>query len=169
MTTGYGTQLTRQIGEHLVVAKLGRKKIIATPFAGNVPDYDVLASDLAGHSLPLQVKAINGISWQFSASSFLDIEIQGEKQIIKGKKKLQNSELICVLVVINENEKDTFYILTKNNLQELIFKKYTSKATNGVRIRPRNASSTHCAVWPKDLEPFRDNWELITNHFDPIE
>ena len=60
MKKGFNTQLTRQIGEHLVVAKLGRLGILATPFAGNVPDYDLLASDLSGHSLPLQVKAING-------------------------------------------------------------------------------------------------------------
>ena len=43
MKTGYSTQLTQQIGEHLVVAKLGRMGIMATPFAGNVPDYDLLA------------------------------------------------------------------------------------------------------------------------------
>ena len=59
MKQGYSTQLTRQIGEHLVVAKLGRLCILATPFAGNIPDYDLLASDLSGHSLPLQVKTVN--------------------------------------------------------------------------------------------------------------
>ncbi len=119
--------------------------------------------------MPLQVKAINGISWQFTANSFLDIEIKNEKQIIKGKKNLKNSALICVLVVLDKNEKDTFYVLKKSDLQEIIFHKYTSKATNGVRIRPRNSKSTHCAVWPEDLEPFRNNWKLITDHFDPIE
>src|ERR1035437_10022537 len=34
-------QLTRQLGEHLVVSKLGRLGSLATPFAGNVPDFDV--------------------------------------------------------------------------------------------------------------------------------
>ena len=168
MSTGYGTQLTRQIGEHLVVAKLGRRRILAPPFSGNVPDYDLLASDLSGHPLPLQVKAINGLSWQFNASSFLQIDSEGDRQIIRGKKKLPNSNLICVLVILNKNENDAFYILRKGDLQEIIFQKYTSKARNDVRVRPKNPKSTHCAIWPEDLGPFLNNWNLITDHFDPI-
>jgi hypothetical protein len=40
MTTtdrGRRVQLTKQIGEHLVAAELGRRQFIAAPFAGNVP------------------------------------------------------------------------------------------------------------------------------------
>ena len=70
MATGLSIQLTRQIGEHLVTAELGRRKIIATPFAGNVPDIDILAF-ASGISVPIQVKAINGTSWQFDVRSFL--------------------------------------------------------------------------------------------------
>jgi len=35
MPKNFGTQLSRQTGEHLVVAELGRLGIIATPFARN--------------------------------------------------------------------------------------------------------------------------------------
>jgi hypothetical protein len=35
-TTGREMQLTRQIGEHLVAAELGRRGYVATPFAGNI-------------------------------------------------------------------------------------------------------------------------------------
>jgi hypothetical protein len=34
-TTGREMQLTRQIGEHLLAAELGRRDYVATPFAGN--------------------------------------------------------------------------------------------------------------------------------------
>ena len=78
MKIKHNNQLTRQIGEHLVVSKLGRLGIFATPFAGNVPDFDVLASDLSGHSLPIQVKTINGGSWQFDAKKFLEIDPPGK-------------------------------------------------------------------------------------------
>jgi hypothetical protein len=71
MATGRGMQLTRQIGEHLVAAELGRHGYIAAPFAGNVPLYDLLAADARGFSIPIQVKAINGGSWQFSADTYL--------------------------------------------------------------------------------------------------
>ena len=43
MATGFSTKFTGQIGEYLVVAELGRRTIIATPFSGNVPDIDVIA------------------------------------------------------------------------------------------------------------------------------
>jgi hypothetical protein len=39
MATGRSTQLTGQIGEHLVAAGLGRMGFVAAPFAGNVPHF----------------------------------------------------------------------------------------------------------------------------------
>jgi hypothetical protein len=36
MATGRNNQLTRQVGEHLVAAKLGRLGFVASPFADNV-------------------------------------------------------------------------------------------------------------------------------------
>lgn len=163
MRTGYTTQLTRQIGEHLVVAKLGRMGIVATPFAGNVPDYDLLASDLSGHSMPIQVKAINGPSWQFSVTSFLEIEFDGNNQIVKGKKIIPNPNLLCVFVLLRPDERDDFYILTLADLQDHFVKNYKGG------VRPKNPKSTHCAIWPKELTPYRDKWELITSHFDKTE
>lgn len=47
------------------MAKLGRLGYIATPFAGNVPDFDLLVGNNSGRSIPVQVKAINGPSWHF--------------------------------------------------------------------------------------------------------
>ena len=64
MVTGRSTQLARQIGEHLVAAELGRMRFIATPFAGNVPNFDLLVANEAGTAIPVEVKAINGPSWQ---------------------------------------------------------------------------------------------------------
>lgn len=65
MATGREMQLTRQVGEHLVAAKLGRLGYVATPFAGNVPMFDVLAADIRGYAIPIQVKSINGPSGSF--------------------------------------------------------------------------------------------------------
>jgi hypothetical protein len=159
MPTGRDTQLTRQIGEHLVAAKLGRLGYIAAPFAGNVPLFDLLAADVRGFSIPIQVKAINGFSWQLRADTFLEIEIVGDVQHIKGKKKLLNPDLLCIFVLLGEDEKNVFYIFQLKDLQEHIFKNY-----KGGR-RPKNPNSMHCAVWPKDLEEFRDNWGLVAAQF----
>ena len=175
MKAKHNNQLTRQIGEHLVVSKLGRLGILATPFAGNVPDFDVLASDLSGHSLPLQVKAINGGSWQFNANKFLEIEHQGDRQVVKGEKKLRNRDLVCVFVLLKPDERDEFYILPLRVLQQYCLKGYL-KDSKGEPFpggkRPRNPKSTHGAVRPCDLQEYRvkedGDWPLVTKHFNPV-
>lgn len=53
MATGRSNQLTRQIGEHLVAAELGRQGFIATPFAGNVPNFDLLVANELGVAIPV--------------------------------------------------------------------------------------------------------------------
>ena len=155
MATGRSTQLTRQIGEHLIASKLGRLGYVATPFAGNVPEFDLLIADDKGNSIPVQVKAINGGSWQFSISKFLDVEIVDDIQYIKGEHKLANPNLVCVFVQLSVDEKDDFFIFQLRDLQE-----YFSKSYRGGR-RSKNPQSLHCAILPKDLEKFRDNWTLI--------
>ena len=159
MATGQSTQLTRQIGEHLVAAKLGRLGYFAAPFAGNVPLFDLMATDDRGHAIPIQVKAINGPSWQFRADSFLEIEIVEGVQHIKGKKKLPNPDLVCIFVLLGADENDVFYVLQLKDIQEQLSITYKS------RRRPKNPDLVHCAVWPKDLEPFKDNWALVATQF----
>lgn len=158
MATGYKTQLTRQIGEHLAVAELGKRGIIATPFAGNVPHYDILAANENGVSLPIQVKAINGPSWQFSATSFLEIEFRGNEQVILGKRKFNNPKLPCLFIHL-KNDAPEFFIFEWYNLQNHFYENYKGG------IRPKNPKSTHCAIWPKDLQTYLNNWDLITKYF----
>lgn len=155
MVTGRNTQLTRQIGEHLVTAKLGRMGYIATPFAGNVPTFDIIAVNLAGRVIPIQVKAIKGPSWQFGADTFLDIELRDSEQIVNGRRVVPNPDMIWVLVLLKLDERDEFYIMRFRDLQDIFFDSY-----KGGR-RPKNPESKHCAVWPKELERFRDNWQLL--------
>ena len=159
MATGREKYLTRQIGEYLVAAKLGRMGYIATTFAGNVPDFDLLVADRRGLTIPVQVKAINGQSWQLQANNFLDIQMADGEQIVRGPRRLANPELLCVYVLLREDERDEFYVFKLRDLQAHFAKSY-----KGGR-RPRNPESMHCAVWPNELEAFRDNWKLLESCF----
>ena len=162
MTTGLSIQLTRQIGEHLVTAELGRRKIIATPFAGNVPDIDILAF-ANGISVPIQVKAINGTSWQFDARSFLDITLIERGQKIKGLNHGLNRKIICVFVVVGKHlREDAFYIFRLGWLQDHF------RNTFKGRQSPKNVDSFHCAVWRRDLEQHLSKWGLIERKFKLI-
>lgn len=154
-------QLTRQIGEHLVAAELGRRGYLATPFAGNVPMFDLLAADARGYSIPIQVKAINGGSWQFSADKFLDITVKDGAQIVRGRIELLNPDLVCIFILLKEPGQDEFYIFPLRHLQdhcELIYKPRGPAS--------KNPMSVHCAIASKDLTRFRDNWDLLKRTFD---
>lgn len=128
--------------------------IVATPFAGNVPQFDLLAATPSGRAFPVQVKAINGPSWQFNAASFLRIEIKDDVQSVLGPRDDLDSSIVCVLVLLRAAGKDVFYSLTVSDLQALLQQHY-----KGGR-RPKNAQSTHCALWPKHLTAF-EGWTAL--------
>jgi len=162
MATGRSTQLTRQIGEHLVAAELGRMGFIATPFAGNVPNFDLLVANEAGFAIPVQVKAINGGSWQFNATRFLDIEIKNGKQKVLGPKSTSNPSLVFVLVLLGGAGKDEFFTLTFKDLQNYFASTYKRGK------RPKNPQSTHCAIQPKDIQKKFTNWNALLDAFKRI-
>ncbi|MHA2220144.1 MAG: hypothetical protein ACXACY_30040 [Candidatus Hodarchaeales archaeon] len=161
MATGLSTQLTRQIGEHLVTAEIGRLGIIATPFAGNVPDVDILAF-ANGVTAPIQVKAINKDSWQFDIRKFLDVQLTDKGQKVLGLNNDLDRRLICVFVVIGETlGEDEFYIFRMGWLQDYFQRTYVG------RKPPKNIKSFHCAIWKRDLKHPGD-WSLIRKKIQNI-
>ena len=65
MATGRSKKIVGQTGEYLVAAELSRRGLIATTFTGNVPHYDIIASDETGRHVSVQVKSSRSASWQF--------------------------------------------------------------------------------------------------------
>ena len=57
MASGRSNKLVGQTGEYLVAAELSRRGMIATTFTGNVPYYDIIASNEDGKHVSVQVKA----------------------------------------------------------------------------------------------------------------
>lgn len=142
------THLTRQIGEHLVVAELGRQGIVATPFAGNMPDYDVVAlTPSNGQSIYVQVKAMNSGDWQLNANRFLIVEYDKElnQQKNAGPRPPPVTPLFFVLVKIIGSGKDEFYVLSYSDIQQIVLEHYTSPARE----------STHFALREAYVRPYR--------------
>jgi hypothetical protein len=164
MSKGRDIQVLKQFGEYRVAAELCRRGFVAATFSGNVPEYDIIATNERGKSFPIQVKAIRGYSWQFNATKFLNIEYKGKKQIIKRKLRLKIPDLICVFLIMDENGKDRFFIFNYKSLQRIIFKNYNDEIIIKRKgIRAVNPKSTHTMVKPKMLHRYEDNWDLITN------
>ena len=163
MASGRKNQLTKQIGEYLVAAELCRRGLIATTFTGNVPDFDIIATNEAFVTIPIQVKTIRQGAWQLDAKKFLNIAIHNGVQRIINKLNLPNPSMICIFVKLISQGNDEFYICRLAELQEIIFEVHSQCLEKHGGRRPRNENSTHTAVNPKLLERFKDNWDLITN------
>lgn len=157
----FNTQLAGQIGESLVVAELGRRGIVATAFAGNVSDIDLLAYR-AGRTSALQVKSVRTGSISFDAKRFMTIEFEGDRQIITGASPVLDAALIFVVVSIGPQlGEDRFFILEQGALQGIIQVNHSKWLAKHGGIRPKNPQSTHTAVSIAQLDDFRDNWSLI--------
>ena len=154
MATVRDNQLTKQIGESLVVAELGQRAFVATAFAGSVPEFDILAIETDGQSLPIQVKAIRGASWQFAIRTFLIVQTTRRGQVVSGKMQPAYKNLVYVLVKIKEDRQHDFFLLRWRHLQNHFYETYKG------RKPPNNIQSFHCAVWPRELQKYKDNWRL---------
>ncbi len=110
-----------QAGEYLVAAELSRRGLIATTFTGNVPHYDIIASDEQGRHVSVQVKTARSGSWQFGDMSiFCDITFRGRRQILGRAKKCPVRGLVCVFVRLNNYGEDRFYVCPWLKLRDIM-------------------------------------------------
>lgn len=163
MATGRSNQLIKQLGEYLVACELARRGFVVATFSGNIPDFDLIATDFKGVSYPIQVKTVRGGGWQFSLTKFADISFDGPKQIIGNKKSLPIPQLLCVFVRAGENYgEDQFFVLEWSRVQDIVIANHKRWLNAHGGVRPRKPDSLHCAIVERDLHDYKDNWALIT-------
>jgi hypothetical protein len=168
MATGHTNQLIKQIGEYLVASELARRGFIVATFSGNVPDFDLIATDLKGSSCPIQVKTVKEGAWQFSIDKFVDITFEGSKQIIGKKKELPIPQLVSVFVIASEKYgEDQFFVLEWSKVQDILIENHKRWLESHGGVRPKKPDSMHCALFQKDLRDYRDNWSIISRKFQP--
>lgn len=161
---GRAYQLTGQIGEYLAAVELGRRGYICTTFTQNIPDFDILAiGETLKRTIPIQVKTIRkGGGWQSTATQWMYIEFDGDSQIIKGKKKIENPSLIYIMVELGKKYgEDKFFLLRKKQLQQLYYKNYQNWLKKHGGKKPRKPSSLHCAIKSDVLIKYQDNWDIL--------
>jgi hypothetical protein len=169
--SGRNNKLAGQIGEFLVCAELGRRGLIAAPFAGNVPAFDIVAADEACNTVAIQVKSTRSDNWPVGAKDWMDIELDQKTQAQKpgGPLLIENPGLIYVHVVIAElnGGKDQFFVLTKEQLQQVVITRYSSWMATINWRRPKRPDCWEVRYRVQDLEPYRENWSLITEKLTP--
>jgi len=157
MASGRSNQLTKQIGEYLVAAELARLGLIASTFSGNVPEYDIIATDSSFVSVPVQVKATTGTSWQFDIRRFVNVHFDGKKQVV-GDSLPVSKDIICVLVALTRYGADRFYVLSLKKLQKMLREGHCGYLAKHGGVRPKKPDSFHCAIREKDLARYKDKW-----------
>ena len=162
MKQGYSNKLVGQSGEYLVAAELSRRGLIATTFTGNVPHYDIVASDEDGRHISVQVKTIRKGAWQSDISKYCEIDFDGKKQLIGQNKVCPIKRLVMVFVELAEEYgKDQFYVLRWEDFRDaavLHHKNYLAKH-NG--IRPKKWDSLHFSISVSELKRFENCWEIV--------
>ncbi len=162
MGTGRNNKLVGQTGEYLVAAELSRRGLIATTFTGNVPYYDIIASDEDGRHVSVQVKASRWPSWQFGdITQFCDISFNRKHQIVGRPKLCPVLRLIVVFVIIDADGADRFYILTWRRLRDLIVRGHKAYLARHGGKRAEKWDSLHSAITEKTLKPYKDKWSII--------
>ena len=156
MATGWEMQLTRQIGEHLVVAELRTSRLCCCPVRGERAVVRCLGGQQPWSGDPHSSEGINGGSWQFDAKHYLNIENASGEQVIQGAKRLPNPKLLCIFGLLNGRGKDEFYLFHLSFLS-----KYTKRVYRPRGRSSKNPKSTHCAISPKDLIRYKENWKLL--------
>ena len=162
MATGRSNKLVGQTGEYLVAAELSRRGLIATTFTGNVPHYDIIASDETGRHVSVQVKAARGGSWQFGdITHYCDIKFKGQRQLVGKPRPYPVRRLVVVFVTLGKERDDRFYILTWQRLRDLLVRHHVAYLRKHGGIRPKQWKSMHSAIVEKSLLPYRDKWKTI--------
>lgn len=162
MATGRSNKLVGQTGEYLVAAELSRRGLIATTFTGNVPDYDIIASNEGGKHVSVQVKASSGSSWQFGdITRFCEISFKGHQQIVGQLRRCPVQRLVVVFVTVGPGGPDRYYILTWRVLRDLIVKAHRSYLAKHRGVRPQRWDSLHSAITEVALRQYRDRWDVV--------
>ena len=157
MATGRSNQLTKQVGEYLVAAELARLGLIAATFSGSVPDYDIIATDSNYRAVFVQVKTVTGRSWQFDIRRFVEVRLEGKKQVL-GRTLTESNDISCVMVALTKYGNDRFYVLAWRSQQELIVSGYRAYLVKQGGVRPKKFDSYHCAIREHELVHFKDAW-----------
>lgn len=169
MASGYANHLTKQVGEFLVCAELGRRGLVATTFAGSMPGFDVVATNAQHCSILLQVKtarsASNSASCWPLTGKFLDIATDSKtgRQTVKRKALGDEAKLIYVFVLLRGKrcESDRFFVCRAREAQDACLASYTEFLSKHGYVRPKKPQSTDLRIRPSDLSKFENSWELI--------
>ena len=169
-----GTDKVGRAGEHYVAAELNRRGAYASPFSGNVPSIDVVATDDAQkRTAYIQVKTKRGHgNWHMSLNHGWDEIILADcprdgkcpctctpklKEPISGK-----PDHFWVFVSLTEDGGQRYYVLPDEEVRHGVRERHDAGLKKHCGQRPgKNHDSLHHSLTDKDLQGWEDKWEVL--------
>jgi hypothetical protein len=145
------TQQVARAGEHFVAAELHRRGAYAVTFAGNMPEIDILASDVhQTRTVAIQVKTKRSGSWQTSLREWTPrVPEVAETRF-------------WVFVDLHESEASPdYFIVPEEWVHKDIQRAHSEYLERHGGQRARTPTSKHHAIDRRRIEEWQDRWEQL--------
>ncbi|RUO72192.1 hypothetical protein CWI80_10360 [Pseudidiomarina sediminum] len=166
MGSGVHNKLIGQIGENLVAAKLGTLGYYASPYAGNVPGFDLTAVDSKTlSSFPIQVKCSTANTLVHSQiDRWIETSIDSTGKYSFGELlQLDHPNMLWIMVNLphGQIENARYFICRESDIQKLAVERFIAFIKRHNYRRPNGGNSKQAILTLKELDRYEDNWSLI--------
>lgn len=166
MSSGAHNKLIGQIGENLVAAKLGTLGCYASPYAGNVPGFDLTAVDSQTlSSFPVQVKCSTGNTLVHSQiDRWIETHIDSTGKYSFGERvPLDHPNMLWIMVNLPKGqiENARYFICREADIQKLVVERFVAFIQRHDYRRPNGGTSKQAILTIKELGIFEDKWSAI--------
>ncbi|MFE9206821.1 hypothetical protein [Micromonospora sp. NPDC007230] len=96
----------------------------------------------------------------------VQVAARGAWMIADIDKTVEASVDLYVLVDVTEGRRD-FYVVPGEDLRSGVRERHNEFMTSVGGVRPRNPDSRHTAIYPTNVEAWRNQWSLFDNAAEP--
>ena len=144
-------QQVARAGEHFVAAELHRRGAYAVTFAGNMPEIDILASDLnQTRTVAVQVKTKRTGTWQTTI-----------REWTARVPEVAESRFWVFVDIHKDDRPPEYFIVPERWIQEDIQQHHEAYLERHGGQRAKTPASRHHAIRKNRVEEWRDRWELL--------
>ena len=145
-------QQVGRVGEHYVAAELHRRGAYAVTFSGNMPEIDILASDVQrARTVAIQVKTKTAGTWQTTTR--------------RGRPREEEPDTIEFWAFVDigkdPDARPSFYVVPAWWMENSIHVEHQAYLARHGGTRARNPDSKHHAVAANRLEQWRERWDIL--------
>lgn len=146
------THQVGRVGEHYVAAEVHRRGAYAVTFSGNMPDVDILASDVERtRTVSIQVKTKTAGTWHTSIRRGRSRE----------EKQDETEFWIFVDIGRDPESRPTFFVVPAWWMENSIYQEHQAYLDRHGGERAHNPESKHHAVPASRLAQWRERWDLL--------